>query len=240
MSRFSILLIENRIIVSGKIVSTLGQCLHSFTLSITKGFKETIATPEPVQVVLVDLDQITDKAASEIGCLRQAYPDLPIMLLVPPAENDQEDKLLAALKQGASDYFILSEAGLLSLGRWLAQEYEAWQAPNSVQLLVEEINQDSSQLVMQLIDLEYRVRAWNKSAEILFKVRQEQVVDCFIDELPLSQDHLTRLKDIIDQMRAVRRLFLFHFICFRTNGLIPGPFKSMFIQFIASPEGKLW
>ncbi len=214
MNKFSILLIENQIDVAAKILSVLGQHLASFTLSIARNLAEASAESIQPQVVLLDASFLTDNPLDQLSILAETYPDVPIMLLVEPAQTDEE-RVLKALSLCVSDYSNLSKAGLLALGRRLANLNDIWSnrlaltPPTSptTNLLSEIIINDTSQLAIQLISPDNRVQAWNQATEELFGIKQDRVIGRVIDNLPLSTGNLGRLKDILDQARTTGQPF---------------------------------
>jgi GAF domain-containing protein len=215
MSQFSIRLIENHIDTTAKIVTVICQHLADYRLSIARDIDEAIREPEPAQVILLDISRLSGNIVDQLAALIRVYGDIPILLLILPgvAASISETLLVEAISGGASDYITLSEAGLLLLGRRLATLNAAWLerlapplAPFSL-LLAEAITNDTSELAIQLIGANNCVRAWNKANEDFFNVNKGQIIGRSIDELPLSADTISRLKDILDQVRAAGKPF---------------------------------
>ncbi len=218
MNVFSILLIENQLCVAAAIVQVLGQHLASYRLSIASGIAEAITEQKPTQAILLDVSQLAGNVSGNLSSLKAAYPDTPIILLQESPFNKAEDEiLLETLSAGVSDYVSLSEAGLLVLGRRLAALQTTWldqQRSNAAdihlnigKILDQALASDTSQLAVQLIGSDNRVRVWNRAAETFFGLPQPSTIGCRIEELPLSASNLSRLKDILDQARVTGEPF---------------------------------
>ena len=59
MNRLSILLVENQISVTADIVTTIGEHLETYALHITRNITEATADPEPVDIICVNVVQLT-------------------------------------------------------------------------------------------------------------------------------------------------------------------------------------
>ena len=213
MSRFFILLIENRISVTAEVVSTLGQHLDSFTLSITTGISKAMTESGQPQVILLGTTLVSDGLSAQLSKLKAVYPDVPIILLASLADLTGEENVLKALLLGATDFCNVSKAGFITLGRRLANLQNSWlnrpspSSPTIRDALRRAIGRDPSQLSMQLISPDNRLQAWNQAAETFFGIKRDQVIGRSIDELPLSANSLGRLKDILDQVRTTNQPF---------------------------------
>ena len=215
MNQFSILLLEKQISVTADILLAIGQHLDAYALTICRKLTEAIQEPGPTHVILVNLCQLQDDAPDRLSQLNRAYPHVPIIILIPdvPAQLAYEEAAIEALSWGASDYVTLSESGCAALGRRLAMLKGTFLAEANQgttvfgDLLREAISQDTSDLGMQLIGANQRVKAWNQAAETYFDVKREQVIGRKIDELPLSPGNISRLKDILDHLESSRQPF---------------------------------
>jgi sigma-B regulation protein RsbU (phosphoserine phosphatase) len=118
MSNFSITLIEYTISEAANIILVIGEQLTSYRLSIVRDMTNAVAEPEPTDIILLAVSQLSNDLSS-LSTLCQIYPDVPIILLTPPEVD--ETLLLQALEMETTDYVVLSKAGLLTLGRRLAK-----------------------------------------------------------------------------------------------------------------------
>lgn len=211
MNRLSILLIENEIATTAEVVSTLGQHLDSYTLTIARDIVEAIKEAKPADVILLSVSRLAGNAPGRVSALVAHYPEAPITLLVPaPAQTpDTEAIILEALAQGASDYILLTKVGLLALGRRLMARQKLPAHSISISnLLCQAISGDTSDIGMQLISAkEHRVKAWNKATEVYFGIDRSQIIGRTVNELPLSTNNLSRIKDILDHIHAVNEPF---------------------------------
>jgi serine phosphatase RsbU (regulator of sigma subunit)/PAS domain-containing protein len=215
MNQFSILLIEEQISVTAEILLAIGRDLDAYTLSIARTITEVIREPEPTQVILISLCQLKGDVSAKLSQITRTYPHVPIILLISgsPAQAEDEGLAIEALLYGASDYTWLSEKGLAALGRRLAILKTAWLDQEHHResffgdLICQAIANDTSDMGMQLIGADHRVRAWNQAAEAYFEVEREQVIGRSVDELPLSAGNISRLKDILDHIEATRQPF---------------------------------
>ena len=217
MRRLSILLIENKISVAATMVQAIGQYLASYRLMIVRDIAEALAEQEPAQVILLNSKQLPAEELEEyLSRLTAIYPDTLIFLLQEP-EQSPDETLLAALDAGAADYVFLDEAGLLVLGRRLESLALEKPAPEkraqsfgelaTSEFLDEILDKESSQLAMQVIGPDNRVRIWNRAAETFFGLKKEEAVGKHLEDLPLSPTNLSRLKDILDQARVTNEAF---------------------------------
>ncbi len=230
MNKFTILLIEDQISITAQVVCTAEEHLHSYTLAIAKNSAEAIAEQihaeqihaEQIQhefiqpqLILIGSRQLADASAEQtLSTLTNTYPQSPIFLLNTMALPD--DQLINVLSAGVSNYYDLSPAGLLTLGRQLKILQTNYQEQeSSIEfLLYQTISADTSDLAIQLISADYRVKAWNQATELFFNTDQDQAIGHLLDDLPLSTDNISRLKDILDQVFATNKPFflpLYHF-----------------------------
>ena len=211
MNKFSILLIENDLAVTAELFSAIGPYLNNFALTISRSIVEALKEPVPVHIILVNSQYLGDEPAETLASLRASYPQASITLLVPGHVN--QEMIAPALSQGADDYATLSPAGLLALSRRLVIRYESWQEHGSrlffnfSDLLCQVIAKDTSDMAIQLIGRDQRVKAWNKAAEAYFGLKREEVVGRFIDDVAISADNTSRIKDILDHLQATRQPF---------------------------------
>ncbi|MEW5957751.1 MAG: GAF domain-containing protein [Chloroflexota bacterium] len=216
MRRLSILLIENEIAIAATIVQAIGQHLPMYRFTIVRSIAEALAEQEPADVILINSDQLASEGEAGLPKLIAVYPESPIFLLHKLRESPN-DILLAALKAGADDYAFLDEAGLLVLGRRLeplarqtttpAPEPEQFAEPAFSQFLDKVLDTENSQLALQIIGADNRVRAWNRAAETFFGLKKEYALGVLLEDLPLSPANLSRLKDILDQARLTGQAF---------------------------------
>ncbi len=213
MNKLSILLIDNRISIAAEIVRVVGEHLPEYRLSIAKGIAAAVAEPERAQVILLDAGLLDDLSPS-LTLLKANYPETSIILLW---KSEPERVLLEALAAGADDYVPLTEAGLLVLARRLAAfrlpqpdvqsvEKPLSRTPLNVTLDLA-LNDDNSPLIMQIIGADNRIQAWNQAMESFSGISREEVVGCLVEDLPISAGNLSRLKDILDQVRITNKSF---------------------------------
>ncbi|MBN1993920.1 MAG: GAF domain-containing protein [Anaerolineae bacterium] len=222
MSRFSILIINNHLTVTAAITQAVGQHLDDYRLTILQDIAETVDQTETADLILLDLSQLSDNLSDNItdrlASVRAVYPETSLILLRQVSAEDvwHEDKvLLAALAAGADDYVSLNRAGLLTLGRRIARLQNEWQQHHTEEFpdlplgepLDRALASNTSPLAVQVIGPDDRVRTWNRTAEILFGVKREQVRGRRVENLPLSPENLSRLKDILDQARITGEPF---------------------------------
>lgn len=220
MSRFSILLVENKISIATTIVQVVSQQLASYELWVARTVAEAIARQEAVHLLLVNVSQLSDDVSGTLSTLTESFSDTPIVVFQETAVEGNEAReklLLKALSAGAHDYVSLSEVGLLVLGRRITALHTAWQNQQPEEkpqadmafgeLLYNALVGNASQLAVILIRSDNRVRVWNQAAEGFFGLKAEEAVGSPIDALPLSPQNLSRLKDILDQARAMGEPF---------------------------------
>ncbi len=206
-ANFSVLLIENNLAVTASIVEAMGQHLESFRLSVDRNIAEAVEENDPANVVLLDLRQLTPAPAQDLSLLQKTCAAAPIFLLA-EAEVAASELLRQAMLAGATDFFTLSPAGLLGLGRRLAQLHQ--QLNNSLPpatSLEYAFNPNDTPLAVQIIGPNNRIKFWNRAAAAIFKLNETQVLQRRVDELPLNPVDLARLKDIIDQARTTNAPF---------------------------------
>ncbi|MCB0178614.1 MAG: GAF domain-containing protein [Anaerolineae bacterium] len=212
MSRFIIRLIQNHIDATALIVSAIGRHLTSYTLSIARDLTEAINEPIEASVVLLNFDQFSDEIITDLSRLKHQYKDASIILLVNSTalDSDQEERLIEALDHGVNDCFHLTQSGLLLLGRQVAQQHQSWvqhQDPtilSTTELINRAIINDKSDMAIQFIGADRKIRGWNNAAETFFGIKQKDALGQTVDTLPLSADDLNRLKDIIDQAQTTQ------------------------------------
>ncbi len=73
--------------------------------------------------------------------------------------------------------------------------------------MIEIINNDDSQLAIQLIDADDRVIACNEAMANLFQLPRHEAAGKLVTELPLPLQDISRLKDILDQARSTQSSF---------------------------------
>ncbi|MBN1219122.1 MAG: GAF domain-containing protein [Anaerolineae bacterium] len=221
MNRFSILIIEEQLSIAAAISQVIGQHLVDYNLSIVKNVTAAINEPEPADLILLNDSQLADRPADTLASLRAVWPRIPVFLLHEDASEDRgqaDETLLTALSAGADDYVLLSDAGLLTLGRRIARLYCQWQhqqqpvpqtglAPILNKPLGRILAGDTSQLAMQIIGPDNRVHTWNRAAEMFFGLKREIAIGQRVEDLPLSPQNLSRLKDILDQARITGKPF---------------------------------
>ncbi|RPJ55578.1 MAG: GAF domain-containing protein, partial [Dehalococcoidia bacterium] len=211
MSRFSILIIEENIAIATEITLAASQYLDDYCLSVTKNLTEALSKPEPADLILLNLSQLADNVSGRLASLMVTYPGVSIVLLR-ESEGADEPALVAALTAGAQDYVTLSQAGLLRLGRRFVELHAAWQTRQREEttdldllnpaLLKKALTSDSSQLGIQVIGPNNRIRVWNQAAETFFGLKRKQVIGIAVENLALSPQNLGRLKDILEQARV--------------------------------------
>jgi len=173
---------------------------------------EAIADREHALVILLNTIELAEDGPAALSKLKRIYPDAPIFLLHDFTTGDDSARLPELLKAGANDYVYLDEAGLLVLGRRLESLAQAGQTekttgPGLSKLIGELFGSESSQLAVQVIGADNRVRVWNRAAETFFGLKQEQAIGQGLEDLPLSRRDLSRLKDILDQARVSGEVF---------------------------------
>jgi PAS domain S-box-containing protein len=211
MNLFAILLIENMPLIAEAVVQAIGQHLSDYRLIITPGLAEAVAETEPTQVILLNVTRLAEDVCSNLNALSTIYPGAPIILLhdvSAPVTETEEQNMLDALAWGVTHYYPLTKIGLVALANQLAGQQSTWQAqqseptPTSSALLYQAIISDTSQLAIQIVGLDNRIRAWNRAAEILFGLNTQHFGSFLIESLPLSPPNLSRLKDILEQVRS--------------------------------------
>jgi PAS domain S-box-containing protein len=211
MKRFSIQLIENHIDTTARLVTAISQHLAAYTLSIARNLDEAINEHEPAHVILLDIAHLSGDVAQKLSSLSAVYGNIPIVLITPKDDPTRQKILREALAVGASDYITLSEPGLLLLGRRLASLHQRWRSASTTvalsDFLTEAITKDTSELILQLISADNRIQAWNQASEKFFGLKKEAVIGRLVDELPLSAETLSRLKDMLDQARTTGQPF---------------------------------
>ncbi len=215
MHRFSILIIEDKISTTAAITRTIGQYLDEYTLFVAKDIFEAIDDPQNADLILSNISQIDSaKAVDSLSLLATAYPHTPVLLLQNADAN--QESLLAALTAGEYEYITLSEAGLVLLGRRLRKLQQAWrkkQASTDAELLLDSslaaalAADSSSQLAIQIIDQDNRILGWNQTARNLFCISQKEINGQHLDDLDLSSENVSRIKDILDQARVTGKPF---------------------------------
>ena len=213
MRQFSILIIEEEIATAAKITLAVGQHLDDYCLSFSKDVAAAINQPEPADLVLINICLLAENVSGRLASLIAAYPGVPI-ILCRESDDANEQVLLTALTLGAYDYFTLSAAGFLRLGRRLVEWHNAWQSRQPLNeinlpspLLHQALLNDTTQLALQIIGPDNQVRVWNGAAEMFFGLKREQVIGVPLKDLPLSPQNLSRLKDILDQARVTGEPF---------------------------------
>lgn len=253
MTLYSILLIENQISIAAALAEAVSQALTYYRFIVTPQLANALAEPEPVQVILLNIAQLADDICSKLSKLSAAYHDAPIILLHSgqPPTAEEEQKLLAALAWGAATYVPLSKIGLVALGKQLAVQHDAWQAQQaepelgltSNELLYQAIVSDTSQLAIQIIGPDNRIRAWNRAAETLFGLNKRAFRTPLIESLPLSPANLDRLKDFLDQTRSTgEALFIPNFSLDGRNGdthWVQLHLYPIYAEVASQPEGQL-
>ena len=208
MNSFSILLIHKEITAGANIVTELSQQFDSFDLFIAKDVAEVVKDKPPAEAVLLDFAQAGSNPVAAVASIAQVYPNIPLILLSPPETN--EEQLLEALQAGANDYAILSPAGLVSLGRRLAALAKA-KTVSAKSLypptLSEILAEHTSRLGVIQIDVDSVVKIWNIEAARLFGLPQAEAVGRGVDGLPLPASDISRLKDVLDQVRSTKEPF---------------------------------
>ncbi len=219
MNRFSILLIENKIHTGARIAQVISKCLSSYNLYVINEYDDAVANPEPANLILLNTRLLQKEVSDQFSSLATVYPQVPIILIhkAPEGEAAEDERLLKALAAGGNDYISLSQAGLTVLGKRIIALHKDWQEQHKgedqtgllslYQILGQALIDDKLGLAVQLIGPDDRIRAWNRGAEKLFGVEQEQAIGSPVDKLPLSARNLSRLKDIIDQARVTGRPF---------------------------------
>ncbi len=200
-ANISVLLIEDEISVTAQIASSLSQQLNSHCLSIVRDVAEARHEQPPADAILLSLAKLDADPAPQLAALSGQYPGVAIYLLVAPSLAG-DDRILAAMLAGAADFVVVSPAGLLSLGRRLAQI-----TPPPVNNLGQIFGADSMPMAIQIFDEADRAKVWNPAAEKIFGLTAAQALNQRIDELPLDSVDVSRLKDMIDQARATRQPF---------------------------------
>ncbi len=152
----SILLIENQVSVAIAINEGISRFFASYRLSVSRALLEAVSEVEPAEVILLAASQFQDQA---LFLLHQAYPDIPIVLLLEPAfmaGRTGEELLLQALSAGITDYLILDKAGFWVLGQrlksLLAQRRPPPDRPESASIKAAAALLSGSQVL---------VKAWN-------------------------------------------------------------------------------
>lgn len=207
MTRLSILLIEEQISTAAEVAQVLCHELLDYRLAIVKSVAEAVAAPEPADVILLNSSLLTEDPPGTVSALTRSYPNSFIMLL---QVASTEECLLSALAAGADDYIPLSEAGLVVLGRRLANLAMAAKPVVAAggtnarpdRSLASLLAHDQSPLPLQIIGPDNRLLAWNQAMATFSGLSPETVGGTLIDELPISPGNLSRLKDILDQARV--------------------------------------
>jgi DNA-binding NarL/FixJ family response regulator len=207
MTCLSILLIEEQISTAAEVAQVLCHELLDYRLAIVKSVAEAVAAPEPADLILLNSSLLTEDPTGTVSALTQSYPDSFIMLL---QVASTEECLLSALAAGADDYVPLSDAGLVVLGRRLAnlavakKPVAAAGAPDAMsgRALASLLAHDQSPLPLQIIGPDNRIVAWNQAMATFSGLNRAAAVGALIDELPISPRNLGRLKDILDQARV--------------------------------------
>lgn len=253
MTLYSILLIENQISIAAALAEVVSRSLIHYRLIITPELANALAEPEPAHVILLNIAQLAGDICPKLSELSTAYLDAPIILLhngqQPTVEEEQ--KLLTALSWGVATYVPLSKVGLVALGKQLAAQQNAWQARQaelepgltSNELLYQAIISDTSQLAIQIIGPDNRIRAWNRAAETLFGLNKRAFRAPLIESLPLSPANLDRLKDFLDQTRSTgEALFIPNFSFDNQNGethWVQLHLYPIYAEVASQPEGQL-
>jgi sigma-B regulation protein RsbU (phosphoserine phosphatase) len=253
MTLYSILLIENQISIAAALAEAVSHSLTHYRLIITPELANALAEPEPAQVILLNIAQLAEDVCPKLSNLSAAYQDVPIILLhngqQPTAEENQ--KLLATLAWGAATYVPLSKDGLIALGKQLAAQQSAWQAQQAEselgltanELLYQAIISDTSQLAIQIIGPDNRIRAWNRAAETLFGLNKQAFRAPLIESLALSPANLDRLKDFLDQTRSTGEpLFIPNFSLDSQHGdthWVQLHLYPIYAEVANQPEGQL-
>jgi serine phosphatase RsbU (regulator of sigma subunit) len=123
---FSVLLIENELSQAERILQTLADFLDDYRLSIAQSLADSLLDPPPADVILLRFTLLEGDVAAQVSLLAATYPDVPLILILPPGNASAEEPLLEALYVGAEDWTTLSEAGLLALGRRLSTFAKTW------------------------------------------------------------------------------------------------------------------
>lgn len=201
---FTIRLIQNDIDQTVHLVGLISQQFSSYTLSIARELCQAIHEPEPVNVILLNVTELANPVAGNLAALAQAYHHPPTILLVPP--DAAENVVVEALKHGADDYVTLSAAGQLILTRRLAALYQDWlaQPPSSLAVNLPEHSslEAATEPATITIGADYRVKAWNSAAGVVFGLTESDAPDRSLHELSLSSEKLSRFKDLVDQARV--------------------------------------
>ncbi len=244
MSRFSILLIENKISVTARIVPMISEHLAIYTISIARDISEAIAEPGTPQVILLNISRVSDNLPKQLPPLGAAYPNVPIILILPqPTNNPAGEKMaLKALSLGATDYSVLSQAGLLTLGRRLAGLHNGWsnksrrstaELPDlkqldrknrrhsqELQVLVEANRQISGQLelnsTLEKVIEQTRFLLYGDNCQIYFLEKDNRTLRPVLTGGPLSQQtqaiSLTMGQGVIGQIAATGKAALINTI----------------------------
>jgi PAS domain S-box-containing protein len=231
MSQFYIRLIDKQIDTTAQIVAAMSQHLSSYRLDIARTIGEAIHDAGLAHVILLNGALLTGQVGQQLSALAAAYPNIPILLMMPPLASSEEI-ILEALSHGASDYITLSKVGLIALGRRLLNLSEqrlslATPVP-LIDFMAQAVASDSSDLAIQLIGADSRIRAWNRAAETFFGLTQAQVLGRSIDQLPLPLDTLSRLKDMLDQVQATGQPFAIPLFTLE-NGLTAGRWANVHV-----------
>jgi serine phosphatase RsbU (regulator of sigma subunit) len=128
---FTITLIENSISEAARITFVTGEHLGNYRLSIVRNVSEALAHPDLSQAVVLNYSQMITDWPDTLLTLTQAYPQTPLILLMPALYNEAE--LAQLLHLGVTDYMVLSEMGLLLLARRLVVLDRLWQLEQAAQ-----------------------------------------------------------------------------------------------------------
>lgn len=213
MGQFVIRLIQNHIDATAQVVSAIGENLTSYTLSIARNITEASNDLVAAPVVLLNINQLSKNSSIDLSSLT-SYENAAVILLVPPSlKTSQEETLLKALESGASEYVHLTQSGLVLLRRRIYYYFQEWieqnnqEAPSIDQRIAKTIINDKSEMSIQLVGDDHKIKAWNATAELLFGIEQEKAIGVHIDDLSLSAGNRNRLKDIIDQAQSNQQPF---------------------------------
>ncbi len=200
MNNLSIFLISNNLTLTANVSCAIGRYLENYRLAIIKQLADALGDPAPTHVILLDTDQLFPHGLHNLPPLRQAYPRAHIILLQNPhtAQLSELD-LLEALNMDADDFVLLSETGLLTLGRRLAAHRS--QSEVSAQMFDEILRHADSPLAIQLIGSDDRALVWSSLMEQYTGLRARDVLGRPIKTLSLPPNNLSRLKDLVDQAR---------------------------------------
>ncbi|MCB0191147.1 MAG: GAF domain-containing protein [Anaerolineae bacterium] len=215
MSRFVIRLIQNHIDATAQIVTAIGRHLTSYSLSIARDISEAINDPVDAPVVLLNLNRLAKhRLKADLSVLKALHKNSAIILLIDPhPKSDNEEMLLEALACGVDDYLLLTESGFVLLGRRIALCFQAWvkqfsdETPSLEKRLAEIITADKSDMSIQLIGIDHKIKGWNSTAERFFGSAPKMALGKTINDLSLSADDRNRLKDIVDQAQTIRQPF---------------------------------